>query len=111
MRDEQVGQLELVLQVHQQIDDLRLDRHVQRGHRFVADDQLRTQRQRAGDADALALAAGELVRERGHVLRSQADALEQIGDAFLRSALLPTWWMISGSPTMSPADMRGFSDA
>ena len=83
VRDEQIGQLELVLQVHQQIDDLRLDRHVQRRHRLVADDQLRTQRQRAGDADALALAAGELVRERGHVLGSQTDALEQVRDAFL----------------------------
>ena len=83
MRDEQVGQLELVLQVHQQVDDLRLDRHIQRRYRFIADDQFRTQRQRAGDADALPLAAGELVRERGHVLGSQADALEQVGDAFL----------------------------
>jgi hypothetical protein len=41
VRDEQVGQLELVLQVHQQVDDLRLDRDVERGDRLVADDQLR----------------------------------------------------------------------
>ena len=41
VRDEQVGEPELVLQVHQQVDDLRLDRHVERRDRLVADDQLR----------------------------------------------------------------------
>ena len=46
----------------EQIDDLRLDRDVERRDRLVADDQLRLAGQRAGDADALALAAGELVR-------------------------------------------------
>ena len=34
-------------------------------------------RQRAGDPDPLALAAGELVREAVDVLRGQADAIEQ----------------------------------
>jgi hypothetical protein len=33
VRDEDVGQLELVLQVLEQVDHLRLDRHVQRRHR------------------------------------------------------------------------------
>ena len=83
VRDEQIGQLELILKVHQQVDDLRLDRHVQRRDRFVADDQLRPQRQRASDTDALALAAGEHVRERVHMLRPQPDAFEQTGDALL----------------------------
>ena len=52
----------LALQRLQQIDDLRLDRHVERRHRLVADDQLRLEDHRPRDADALALAAGELVR-------------------------------------------------
>src|SRR5207249_1203620 len=38
VRDEQEGQIELALQPTQQIDDLRLDRHVQRGDRLVGDD-------------------------------------------------------------------------
>ena len=63
--DEQVRQAELALQVLEQVDDLRLDRHVERRHRLVADDQLRVQAERPGDADALALAAGELVRDSG----------------------------------------------
>ena len=34
--------------------------------------------ERAGDADALALAAGELVREAAHVVGLQADRLQQL---------------------------------
>jgi hypothetical protein len=37
--DEQVSQVQLVLQVFQQIDDLGLDRDVQRGDGFVGHDQ------------------------------------------------------------------------
>ena len=62
MADEQVGEVELVAQVHEQVEDLRLDRHVERRDGFVADQNLGLHRERAGDADALALAAGELMR-------------------------------------------------
>ena len=65
VRDEQVGQPEPLLQVEQQVQDLRLDRDVERRDRLVGHDELGVQRQRAGDADALALAAGELVRDSG----------------------------------------------
>ena len=41
--------------------DLRLDRDVQRAHRFVADQQRGLEDHRARDADALALPAAELV--------------------------------------------------
>ena len=41
VRDEQVGEAELVLQVLEQVDDLRLDRDVERRDRLVADDELR----------------------------------------------------------------------
>ena len=57
--DEQVAQTTLRLQVHQQVQDLTLDRHIECGDRLVADDQLRLQGQGASDADALQLAAGE----------------------------------------------------
>src|SRR3954465_14701192 len=76
--DEDVGGPEVVLQVLEQVEDLRLDRDVERRHRLVADDQLRIDRERTRDADALALAAGELVREPVVVLRIQADDLEQL---------------------------------
>ena len=63
VRDEQVGQAEPLLQVEQQVDDLRLHRDVERRDRLVGDDEARVERQRARDADALALAAAEGVRE------------------------------------------------
>src|SRR5262249_15120480 len=41
VRNEDVGQAELLLQLLKQVDDLRLDRHVERRYRLVADDELR----------------------------------------------------------------------
>ena len=81
--DEDVGQVELLLEILEQVEDLRLHRHVERRDRLVADDQLRVHGQGAGDADALALAAGELVREAVVVLRVQPDDLEQLLHAAL----------------------------
>ena len=51
-----------LLQVEDQVEDLRLDRHVQRGGRLVGDQQLRLAGQRHGDHRALPHAAGQLVR-------------------------------------------------
>ena len=52
----------LALDLVQQLQDLRLDRHVERRDRLVGDQQLRLEHQRPGDADALALPAGKFVR-------------------------------------------------
>src|SRR5206468_7834808 len=60
--DEDVGEAELALQVLQQVDHLRLDRDIERRYRLVAHDEARLDRERPRDADALALAARELVR-------------------------------------------------
>ena len=62
VRDKKIGQLEFLLQILQQVQYLRLDRHIERGHRFVADDELGVLSQGPRDADALALAAGKGVR-------------------------------------------------
>ena len=75
VRDEQVGQFQLALQILQEIDDLRLDGDIESRYRLVADDETRLQREGASDADALALPAGELMRiacvaERGRRTRS-----------------------------------------
>ena len=59
--DEHQGEPVAGLHVLEQVEDLRLHRHVERRHRLVADDDLGLEHQRPGDADALALAAGELV--------------------------------------------------
>ena len=71
--DEDVGQRELVLQVVEEVDDLRLDRDVERRDGLVGDDQARVERQGARDADALPLAARELVRVAVVVLGREPD--------------------------------------
>ena len=60
VRDEQVRQLQPLLQIHQQVDDLRLDRDVERRDGLVGDDERRVQRERAREPDALPLSAAEL---------------------------------------------------
>ena len=70
-----------LLQVLEQVEDLRLDRDVERRDRLVADDQLRVQRERARDPDALALAARELVRVAVREARVEADDVEQLAHA------------------------------
>ena len=57
MGDEEVGQAQFALQVDHQVDHLRLHGDVERGDRFVGNDEPRIERQRAGDAEPLALAA------------------------------------------------------
>ena len=79
--DEEVGEAEPRLQIAQQVEDLGADRDVERRDRLVQHDQLGRQDQRAGDGDALALAAREFVREEiGRALR-QADQVEQLQHA------------------------------
>ena len=83
MGDEHVREAVLLLQVLEEVDDLRLDRDVEGADGLVADDELRPQRERPRDADALALPAAELVREAvGHV-RAQADPRQEAGDPIL----------------------------
>ena len=63
MRDEHDRGVDLVLEVAEQVEDLRLDRHVEGRGGLVGDDDLGVAGERHGDHDALAHAAGELVRE------------------------------------------------
>ena len=67
----------LRLQVGEQVEDLRLDGHVERGGRLVGDQQARPVGDGARDHGALALAAGELVR-------IGSGALLRIGEADVR---------------------------
>ena len=64
MRDEHERQLHLLLQILQKVQNLGLNGDVQCRDRLVADDELRVHGKRAGDADTLAAAAVELVRDR-----------------------------------------------
>ena len=81
--DEEVSQAEFFLQVHQQVEHLRLHRDVQRRHRLVGDDQPGVQCQRARDAQPLALPAGELERIALERVTAQAHLLQQRHDTAL----------------------------
>ena len=109
--DEEVGEPELLLQLDEQVQHLRLDRDVERRHRLVGDDELRLQDERAGDPDALALAAAELVRVAAQA--SRAPSPTRSSTSTTRSAPLlraATPWIARPSPTMSPTRIRGSSE-
>ncbi len=55
--DEHVGEVALVLQLAQEVDDLGLDAHVERAGWLVKHDELGLEYHGAGDGDALALSA------------------------------------------------------
>ena len=65
----------------QQRQDLRLDGDVERGNRFIGDQQRRLERDRAGDRNALALPARELVRIKLRHPGVEADGAQQFRDA------------------------------
>ena len=80
MRNEQIGQIEFPLQLHQQVQDLGLNRNIQSRDRFIGNNQLRTQRQRPGNTDTLPLASTELMRIPIEVILAQADEFQQLPD-------------------------------
>ena len=101
-----------LLQLLEQVDDLRLDRDVERRHRLVADDELRVERERPREPDALALPAGELVRVAVGRIRRQPDDVEQL--AHPAGSLRPAARCrarAAARPTIRPTECRGLSDA
>ena len=76
--DEEIGEMETLAQVLEQVHHLSLDRHVERRHCFVADDELGIHGERTGDADALALAARHLVRIPVDELRIEAAHRQEV---------------------------------
>ena len=81
VRDEQVGQTEPVAQIFEKVDDLRLDRDIQRRNGFVTYDDLGLERQRAGNGDALPLTTGKLVRIAIRMFWLQAHLFEKLLNA------------------------------
>ena len=69
------------LQLQQQIDDLGLDRDIEGRDQLVGDQAFRLHRKRAGNADALALAAAEFMGIALGRFGGQAHQLQQLVDA------------------------------
>src|SRR5689334_9919398 len=76
--DEQISQSELPLKIAKQIEDLSLDRDIERRDRFVTHNQLRLDGQRSGDADALPLTSGKFVRITICVFGAQTDEFQEL---------------------------------
>ena len=79
--DEHEAEVHLAHELREEVEDLRLDGHVESGDGFVGDDDLGLEGKRAGDGDALALAAGEFMRVFLHEARGEADGAHEGGDA------------------------------
>lgn len=60
--DEEVGQLKLFAKIHEQVQNLRLDRDIQGRHGFITDQDVGIHGECAGDTDALSLSTAELMR-------------------------------------------------
>ena len=91
VRDQDQRRVLLGDELAQEVEDLRLDRHVERRRRLVGDQELRLAGQRHRDHRALAHAARELVRVVVQPRRraGDADAVEQLGGALLRHRPCP----------------------
>ena len=88
VRDEEERDAEPLLEVDEEVDHLRLGRHVERADGLVRHDEPRLERERTGDRDALALATRERRREPPEVVGAHPDLLEEADDPLL--ALLAT---------------------
>ncbi len=93
--DEQHAHPALLLEPGEQLEDLALDRDVERGRRLVGDQELRLAGERHRDHHALLLAARELVRIRGEPAlgfrhadldQQRLGALERLAAAACRGA-------------------------
>src|ERR1700730_9125030 len=74
--DEEIGQIQPALQIEQEVEDLAAHGDIERRGRLVEDDDVRRDRDRAGDADALALPTAQLVRIASEVGGAEAHHLD-----------------------------------
>ena len=81
VRDHDVCQPVLLLKVNEQVHYLCANGHVKRGNRLVERDDLRVQREGARNADSLALATAELVREQRCLICRQSYLFQQFLNA------------------------------
>ena len=71
----QHGQTVFLAEVQHQVQYLRLDSYVQRGHRFIRHDKLRPGCQCSTNGNPLALAAGKFVRILAYEISRQSDVV------------------------------------
>ena len=104
--NEKIGQPLFLLEVPEHVDHLGLDGDIQRGDRFITDDQLRFEDQCPGDAHTLPLSARKLMGIAAGVFLIEPDLTEHVRHQFPQILCAR-----SGSATMSWTVMRAFSEA
>ena len=97
--DEQVRQAHLGAQAHEQVENLRLNRDIEGGDRFVADQELRRHRECTGNPDALSLSARELVRVTALQRRIETDPEHHLVEPVVELV-----------PAPDPVNSRRFTD-
>src|SRR5215831_18571585 len=75
---EDVSKVQGVLEIAQEVQDLRLHRYVECAHRLVENQELRIHSQSSRDADPLPLPSTEFVWVALQGVRGQADEVEQL---------------------------------
>ena len=83
VRDEEIGQVQLLLQILKQVDYLRLDRNVERRDRLVEHEETRAHCERPRDPDTLALPARKLMRLAVKRVGPYPNHIEQFEDPLL----------------------------
>jgi hypothetical protein len=83
VRDEEQRQIEAPAQVGEQPEHGDLHGDVERRNRLVGNEQIRLERKRPRDRDALALSAGKLVRLGAEGFRSEPDEGNELAAAIL----------------------------
>lgn len=81
VRDEEIREVMLLLEIGKEVDDLGLDRDVQSTDRFITDNELWLNSESASNADALALAAAEFMRITSDVRGIEADVGKKLFNA------------------------------
>ena len=79
--DEEAGEAVAGLEIAEEVDDLRADGDVEGADGFVEDEEFGAQGESSGDVDALALAAGELVRISAQSRDVEADFVQEFVEA------------------------------
>src|SRR5438093_3911070 len=102
MRNEQIADVELLLEILQEVHDLGADRHIECRHMFVEDNKARVQRECPCNGNALPLRTAEFVRKQIRCTWSETDEIQQLLYAFpelgLRERLIDDQWLANDIP-------------
>ncbi len=112
VRDEKVGDAHFLLQVHQQVEHLRLDRDVERRHRLVGDDQPRDAASARGPRRSAGAARPRTCADNAGSARAAArPAPSSPAPPRAAPAGRARVLIASGSSSSVPICLRGLSDA